>query len=65
MKDADLVITGEGVWIGRRSKGKRQPAWRDWHESSESQCSQLLAVHLKIENFAKFLTVFTKTRARE
>ena len=66
MKDVDLVITGEGQFRSADARrGKRRPVWRDWHENSESQCSQLLAVHLKIENFAKFLRVFTKTRARE
>ena len=66
MKDADLVITGEGSLDRQTLEGKTPAGVAELaRKLRTSRCSQLLAVHLKIENFAKFLTVFTKTRARE
>ena len=65
MKNADLVITGEGRLDRQTLEGKTPAGVARLAQSSESLCSQLLAVHLTIKNFAKFLTAFTKTRARE
>ena len=56
------MITGEGSLHPQTLERKTQSAWRDWHESSESQSSQLLAVRLKVKTRKIFDGIYQNVR---